>query len=81
MLKIIPNKKRYKLNKQFPEILNALLQRRKSSIIDVFEKYKIEYEDSKDEVIMTDNNLEKYYDKYLIGFLKDFLQTIYCSSS
>jgi len=76
-----PNKKRYKLNKQFPEILNALLQRRKSSIIDVFEKYKIEYEDSKDEVIITDNNLEKYYDKYLIGFLKDFLQTIYCSSS
>lgn len=76
-----PNVIRYKMNKQFPEIIKSLLTRRNSDIKDVYDKYKVDYNNDVDEVMITDKNLDKYYNRYLLGFLKEFLQTIYGTES
>jgi len=71
-----PNMVRYKIYKQFPEILRALTSRDERKIKKVFDEYKVTYDEN---IIMTDPNLEKYYTRYIKGFLIEFSKTIYGS--
>jgi len=69
-----PNMVRYKLTTQFPEIVRELLSGEEERMKDVYNKYKVGYDKN---VIITDGNLEKYYKRYLLGFLVEFSKTIY----
>lgn len=71
-----PSSVRYKLYKQFPEITKALISKNEVRIKNVYDKYKLVYDNK---YVICDSDLKKYYNKYIKGFLIEFSKTIYGS--